>query len=68
MFDWHLHDGLTEIMYVLAGSGKVHDEDGQYDYASGDLFTFPANEKHKIVNTGDSESHMIFVRFKEKAI
>jgi len=66
MFDWHEHAGITEVMYVLAGSGKVFDEDGEYDYAVGDFFTFPADVKHKILNTGDIESRMIFVRMEQK--
>ena len=65
MFDWHEHVEITEVMYVLAGSGKVFDEDGEYDYAVGDFFTFPADVQHKIVNTGEVESRMIFVRMEK---
>ena len=61
-FDWHDHTDIEEIMYVLFGSGKVYDEDGEYDYGTGDVFVFPANIKHKITNTSDTENEMIFMR------
>jgi len=47
VFDWHDHPGVEEIMVVLKGEGKVSDEDGEYDYAPGDVFVFPANIQHK---------------------
>jgi len=65
-FDWHDHPGVWEVMYVLGGGGKVLDRDGEYEYAAGDFFTFPPDTEHKIVNTGDVESRMIFVRTKQK--
>ena len=66
VFDWHEHVGITEIMYVLAGSGKICDRDGEYDYVVGDIYTFPMGVQHKIVNTGEVESRMIFVRMEAK--
>ena len=61
-FDWHEHTAIEEIMVVLKGSGEVHDEDGVYEYAPGDVFIFPANTQHKIFNPTDYEHEMIFVR------
>lgn len=61
-FDWHDHADIEEVMIVLRGSGKVSDEDGEYDYAQGDVFVFPSNTQHKISNTSDSEHEMIFMR------
>lgn len=63
-FDWHKHEGMEEIMVVLKGSGSIYDEDGVYGYEIGDVFIFPSNVEHKIVNTGKDESEMIFVRVK----
>lgn len=63
-FDWHDHTDVEEIMVVLRGEGEVHDEDGVYEYASGDVFIFPANIKHKIHNPTDYEHEMVFVRVK----
>jgi len=63
-FDWHEHGDMEEIMVVLKGSGNVFDEDGVYGYSIGDVFIFPSNIRHKIVNTGEDESEMIFVRVK----
>ncbi len=63
-FDWHDHEDTEEIMVVIKGAGQVFDEDGTYRYASGDVFVFPTNTKHKIHNPTDEEHEMIFVRVK----
>ena len=63
-FDWHDHIDIEEIMVVLKGEGEVHDEDGVYGYAPGDVFIYPANTQHKIHNPTDYEHEMIFVRVK----
>lgn len=64
MYDWHDHAGIEEIMVVLSGKGEVHDEDGVYAYAPGDVFIFPADTQHKIYNPTSNEHEMIFVRVK----
>lgn len=63
-FDWHDHTEIEEIMVVVSGKGEVHDEDGIYEYAPGDVFVFPANTMHKIHNPTDNVHEMIFVRVK----
>ncbi len=63
-FDWHDHPDTEEIMVVIKGKGKVHDDDGVYDYAPGDVFVYPANIQHKIHNPSSEEHEMIFVRVK----
>ncbi len=63
-FDWHDHTDVEEIMFVLTGKGSVFDEDGEYTYAPDDVFIFPANTQHKIVNKSKKEHEMIFVRVK----
>jgi quercetin dioxygenase-like cupin family protein len=63
-FDWHEHENTEEIMIVLKGKGKVSDDEGEYDYAPGDVYIFPANTRHKIHNSSDHEHEMIFVRIK----
>lgn len=63
-FDWHDHRDVEEIMVVVCGTGEVHDRDGVYGYAPGDVFIFPANTEHKIHNPTNDEHEMIFVRVK----
>jgi quercetin dioxygenase-like cupin family protein len=63
-FDWHDHKDIEEIMVVLMGEGKVEDKDGTYSYSPGDVFIFPPNVEHKIVNPTNEEHEMIFVRVK----
>ena len=64
VFDWHEHEKTEEIMVVLKGAGIVSDEDGDYGYAPGDVFVYPANTQHKITNNSDEEHEMLFVRVK----
>ncbi len=61
-FDWHSHNGVNEMMLVILGSGIIKDEDGVYPYHSGDLFVFPSNVFHEIVNTDIIDSEIVFVR------
>lgn len=61
-FDWHEHLDIEEVMYVIKGCGQVHDEEGFYSYEAGDVFIFPANTQHKIVNDDEIENEMIFIR------
>jgi len=61
-FDWHDHKDIEEIMVVISGQGIVYDDDGDYEYSSGDVFVFPANTMHKIHNPTNDQHEMIFVR------
>lgn len=61
-FDWHSHVDTDEMMLVLKGEGIVCDRDGEYGYAPGDFFIFPANVEHAIRNTSDEEHEYVFVR------
>lgn len=61
-YAWHNHDNVDEVMYCLKGSGKVVDEDGEYEYKEGDLFMYPKNIYHEIINDGDIEAEYIFIR------
>jgi quercetin dioxygenase-like cupin family protein len=63
-FDWHDHPGIEEVMVVLKGEGLVFDDDGEYGYAPGDVFIFPADTQHKIHNPSEHEHEMLFVRTK----
>ncbi len=64
VFDWHNHEGIEEIMIVLSCSGLVHDEDGEYTYAPGDVFIYPPGVMHKVENNSAIEHEMIFVRIR----
>ncbi len=61
-FDWHEHVDTEEIVVIVKGSGIIADKDGEYDYAPGDVFIFPANIQHKVINNSDEDHEMIFVR------
>lgn len=62
IFDWHDHEGIEELMYVLKGEGTVEDEQGVYNYKPETVCVFPAGEKHKITNTSPETNEFIFIR------
>lgn len=62
VFDWHDHPGIEEIMFVLKGSGTVHDKDGDYQYGQGDVVIFPADTQHRVENTTNETSEFVFIR------
>ena len=64
VFEWHKHDDCNEFMYVLSGSGVVRDDDGEYEFSTGDFFIFPIHEFHEQRNTGDSVAEFVFIRTK----
>ena len=65
-YDWHKHDGVDELFWVVSGSGSIEYEDGKkFPYQAGDTFYSPAGIAHKIENLGDAESVFFFIRLKE---
>lgn len=62
MFAWHSHEKMDEVMYVLKGKGTIRDDEGIYEYKPGDLFVFPADVKHEIINQSNEEHEYIFIR------
>lgn len=61
-YAWHNHDNIDEVMYVIKGDGLVKDEEGEYEYHEGDVFMYPKNVFHEIINTGSVESEYVFIR------
>lgn len=61
-FDWHTHEGIEEVMFVLKGKGKVGDRGSKYDYEPGDVFIFPAGIEHRIENNTEEEHEFMFMR------
>ncbi|MEI7689856.1 MAG: cupin domain-containing protein [Candidatus Saccharibacteria bacterium] len=61
-YDWHSHEGIEEIMYVIKGEGIVADRDGEYTYEPGTVCVFPSDVEHMIKNTSDTENEFVFVR------
>jgi quercetin dioxygenase-like cupin family protein len=62
-FDWHSHNSIDEFFLVLRGTGAISFRDGtEMQYKPDDLIYIPANQEHRIENTGDEENHFYFVR------
>lgn len=65
-YDWHGHDDIDEICYVIKGNGKFYWNNEVTNYKDGDIFTIPAHSKHKIEALGDDVSEFYFIRIKTK--
>jgi mannose-6-phosphate isomerase-like protein (cupin superfamily) len=50
----HVHSDFEECIYVLAGSGTMHAESGEYPINAGDTVLVPARELHVTRNTGST--------------
>ncbi len=48
----HTHTGETEYYYILEGTGKVVEDDGEKTVAAGDVVITGNGESHSITNTG----------------
>ena len=57
----HTHQGNSEIIYILSGSGQCIDDDTQYPVAAGMCHYCPEGHTHSIVNTGDTPLELLGV-------
>jgi len=48
----HAHTGETEYYYILEGTGKVTEDDGEKTVSTGDVVITGNGESHSIINTG----------------
>ena len=48
---WHT-DQTEETQYIIAGTGELQRDDGNFPVAAGSVFVLPTNVRHDLVNTG----------------
>ncbi len=49
------HHNWSHLVYVLEGSGKLNQKDGEYPLKQGSVVYLPPNEEHNFQNTGEGE-------------
>lgn len=60
--EFHTHVQEEEVMIYLKGEGIMRMEDGtEYALQKGDVTFVPANEPHRLLNTGDGEFVFLFI-------
>lgn len=60
--EFHTHVNEEEVMIYLKGQGIMRMEDGtEVALQRGDITFVPANEPHKLINTGDGEFVFLFI-------
>lgn len=58
---WHQHSGNSEIVYVVAGSGKVKVEGGFEPLEPGTCHYCAEGQFHSVINDGDGELELFAV-------
>jgi quercetin dioxygenase-like cupin family protein len=48
---WHT-DQTEETQYIVAGTGELQSDDGNFPVGPGSVFVLPTNVRHDLVNTG----------------
>lgn len=48
---WHT-DQTEETQYIIAGTGELQRDDGNFPVRPGSVFVLPTNVRHDLVNTG----------------
>jgi quercetin dioxygenase-like cupin family protein len=48
---WHT-DQTEETQYIVAGTGELQRDDGNFPVGPGSVFVLPTNVRHDLVNTG----------------
>jgi quercetin dioxygenase-like cupin family protein len=60
--EFHTHVKEEEVMIYLKGTGIMRMENGtEYPLKRGDITYVPADEPHKLLNTGDGEFVFLFI-------
>ncbi len=49
---WHT-DQTGETQYIIAGTGELQRDDGNFPVGPGSVFVLPTNVRHDLVNTGN---------------
>ena len=58
----HGHEEVEETFYVIQGQGKLLMNDMPYPARPGDAFRVEPFEKHDILNDGDAEMKVVFIK------
>jgi len=57
----HVHRGVGEFVFILAGTGVLIAPGGRETVAAGDAVVVPPDERHKIAPTGDGPMTVLCV-------
>ena len=57
----HTHEGSSEVIYVLSGTGKVLYDGGEEPLAPGDCHYCPEGHAHTLINNGTEDLNFFAV-------
>lgn len=52
---YHIHENETELFYFLSGTGRVRDDDQEFDISAGDSMATFSGHGHGVMNTGETD-------------
>lgn len=57
-YPYHFHVAITEVFYIISGTGILETPDGEKKVKKGDVLVFPAGKDgaHKLTNTSKEET------------
>ena len=57
-YPYHYHTSVTEVFYIISGTGMLKTPDGEKKIRTGDVIVCPPHEKgaHRITNTSKTET------------
>ncbi len=58
---YHMHEGETELFYVLQGTAKMRDDDQEATLTVGDVLVTPSGHSHSVQNVGEDEVVLLAV-------
>ena len=58
----HGHEHVEETFYFVQGNGKMVVDGAPHPAAAGDVFRVEAPERHNILNDGDADVKVVFIK------
>ncbi len=59
--DFHVHDDMEQIQYVLSGKGRILLDDTESDIQEGDAIYMPPNVKHQFINNTQDWAEFLII-------
>ncbi|MBC8228007.1 cupin domain-containing protein [bacterium] len=59
--DYHVHEDMEQVQYVLSGTGIMRLDDAEYVIQPGDVIYIPAKVKHQFINNTEDWAEFLII-------
>ncbi len=59
--DYHAHDNMEQLYYVLSGAGVIRIDDVEHDVREGDVIYLPPTVKHQFINNTETWAEFLII-------